>query len=442
MKIVRLQNGFVESGPLLASAEMPSTIDRGVMLVYTGTFQSMDGEVTITEAHLRAIADNHNRKLAITADGSPSVGGPPLQLDHSKQALHTIGRVVGPLRVDPTVVNGANVLALFGTARFLGRENVEKACDGRYLHVSIGANLEDCTLDELSITPFPAAEHATLLSKGSHMDKEKLKKKLMEKTKCSADEADKKLGEMDDDEKKKLSSEVDEDEKKLAEEDDKAKKDLAEKEDADKKALSDGDKEDDKEDKKLSRLSRAELTKFVTDAREQLRLAKIEARKGEVSVKLAGLRAKAMISPVEQAKISKLSAKLAGASDEALALVWEVLEAREPIVHIGQVGSVKVLDVSHMGERVKQARLSKLEQETIAQMPMLASAVKPAKQDPQHVKTSMEEQYQEEMARLSAQSNHEHQVSGNADQAKSVEAMNGHITRLSAVIAAFESAIA
>lgn len=150
--------------------------DRPVMLVYTGSFDSMDGPVTIGEEHIHLLHDTHNSifsQLKRLATGDvPMKDCPPLQLDHSPSAQHTIGRLVGPLSTGNIEIDGQQKLALFGTARFLGKENVEKAKDGRWTHVSIGADLETGKLNELSVTPFPAAGSASLLASKRLVDGE------------------------------------------------------------------------------------------------------------------------------------------------------------------------------------------------------------------------------------------------------------------------------
>lgn len=146
-----------------------TSFDRPVMLVYSGNFDSMDGPVEITPEHIALLCANHNSMLSkvkrMTSGEIPMREYPPLQLDHSTSATHTIGRLVGNLTVGEAEIAGAKKPALFGVARFLGKENVEKAKDGRYTHVSIGADLESGKLNELSVTPFPAAPHAALLAK-------------------------------------------------------------------------------------------------------------------------------------------------------------------------------------------------------------------------------------------------------------------------------------
>src|SRR5574343_633609 len=148
-----------------------SSLERNVMLVYAGQFESMDGPVEVTEEHLKSLVENHNSKLSkfkrfAIGNDAPLRMAPPLQLDHSTSAAVTVGRVVGDLQLakykdDET---GEEKPAVFGRIRVLGKENTEKVKDGRWIHVSIGADLEAGKLNELSITPFPAAANAAILS--------------------------------------------------------------------------------------------------------------------------------------------------------------------------------------------------------------------------------------------------------------------------------------
>lgn len=222
------------------------------------------------------------------------------------------------------------------------------------------------------------------------MDKEKLKKHLMRSTKCSEKEADEKLAGMDDDAQKKLAAEADDEDKKLAaEEDEKAKKFAAEKDDEDKKLaakkLADDEDEkkkdkgdEDDKDKKLAAQTEkiTRLKGLVGEAATALTGARTEMRKGEVTNRLAKLRAGGLMTPAVEKKLrgeiklaSGKAVKLAEVSEETLEVVFAILEAGEPVVHIGQLGSLKAVDLAAGGAALKRARLSELEEETLANMP-------------------------------------------------------------------------
>ena len=148
-------------------------LEKKVMLVYAGSFESMDGPVEVTPENIQALADNHNSllekvKRMVGASEVPLKYNPPLQLDHSTSAKDTVGRLVGNLEVgEHTIDEGVVTPALFGTIQIMGKDNIEKVEDGRWTHVSIGADFENNKITELSLTPFPAAADASLLSRMS-----------------------------------------------------------------------------------------------------------------------------------------------------------------------------------------------------------------------------------------------------------------------------------
>lgn len=180
-----MKNISLNSGIFLTSNSKPSadgnSIDKDVMLVYSGKFNSMDGEVEIKDKDIEKLAENHNAlfsKLKRMA-GVEEVHArhyPPIQLDHSTSARDTVGRLVGDLTVGDydDSDDGKKKKALFGKMRVLGKENVEKVADGRWTHVSIGADMANHKISELTITPFPAAANAAMLKQG---DEAKLKQR-------------------------------------------------------------------------------------------------------------------------------------------------------------------------------------------------------------------------------------------------------------------------
>jgi len=170
MRQILLFSGSFED-KVVSKKDDLSQLEKKVMLVYTGKFNSMDGEVEIKDEDIEKLAANHNGFIAnlkrLAAGDIPIKHSPPLQLDHSKSATHTVGRLVGDLEVGEHVNTEGKFKALMGTVRVLGKENVEKVLDGRWTHVSIGADLDEHKISELTITPFPAAADASLLSRFS-----------------------------------------------------------------------------------------------------------------------------------------------------------------------------------------------------------------------------------------------------------------------------------
>jgi len=165
--ISRLQTGSFneDTGKL---GDDGSSVEKKAMLVYCGKFESLDGAVEITDEDIDKLAGNHNSFLsklaALGTGGVPAKFSPPIQLDHSTSAKDTVGRLVGNLEIgEHTLEDGTRVKALMGTVKILGKENVERVNDGRWTHLSIGADLQNHKISELTITPFPAAADASLL---------------------------------------------------------------------------------------------------------------------------------------------------------------------------------------------------------------------------------------------------------------------------------------
>lgn len=427
---VKLRTGMFETAPKVSpddnsEHQMPSALERKCLLVYPGKFQSLDGEVDVTDEHIERLATTHNsivNSLKRMAEGAglPMKACPPIQLDHSRSGWDTVGRLVGPVEIsDYQLEDGQNVKALFGTARILGRDNVERVQDGRWTHLSIGADLESGVLSELTITPFPAAANASLLRQAqlpgrvdeakwseakaaahksypdlsesndrfweivstiyknmggefhkTHMGKpdvpaqpapstkgdpmkvgfssylaeackmaeeeqkthiEKMRKRLMDKEQLSAEDADKKLGEMPHEECKRMMDESTEEEQK---------------------------------EKKLAALTgaRTKLTELqgkLTKGADSLRLA---ARKAGIQSRLSKLKAEAKITPAE---IKKLDiTKLAAGTDETIAAALDTFSAREPQVLVGVFGSANATSVKKLSEdRKKAVRMAKMEVE-------------------------------------------------------------------------------
>lgn len=378
---------------------------RRALLVYAGTFQSMDGEVEVTPDHLSLIANNHNEKLKRieSKKGALAMGDyPPVQLDHSSSAMHTVGRLVGPVEIG----QHEGIPALFGSVQILGAENLEKVNDGRWSHLSIGADLTAGEIQELTITPFPAAKNASLLSRyrGQNMKftDEEMKKYLMDNEGIAEDEAETKLQEMDDEEKesmmkamdentstiddekkektsmsededeedesRKLASDEDEDEKtSLESEENEDKKDLGDSEitikhDADGDGeLSDGDKKNDDEDEKVEAKKR--MSSVVESFRAKSKITRLALQKARIGNTIARLKREAKISPAEIRKMNL--DELASQNEKTIKAVLSSYENRQPVIEAGQYGTLKAMKPSEIAHDV---RLHNLELETLQNM--------------------------------------------------------------------------
>jgi hypothetical protein len=335
------------SGEIASIANNTAQNEKRAALVYAGTFNSMDGEVTITPAHIEVLCRNHNEKLEKLGGEVKISDYPPVQVDHSTSAHDTVGRLIG--EVDIGTYQGQ--VALFGTVRILGQENWEKVADGRWTHLSIGADLEAGIIQEITVTPFPAAQGACFLSKKGvqHMGKKKLvSESETDETKEHEEKETKEEG--DSKEEAKLSADSDaDDETKLSadndeDEDEDEKKKLAEKEEAEK---------DEEEAKNL----KAKLSAFSAKS-SNIRLA---LKTANVKTRFARLRSQAKVTPAELKKMD--FAKLCASNDATIDAVLATYESREPVIFVGQYGSIKA---SNASEVAKQVRLSAQEEETRA----------------------------------------------------------------------------
>lgn len=169
MKLVRLESGFFTE-PGNGDLSGVSRLEKRVVLVYPGKFQSMDGEVEVTDEHLEKLAAGYQARMKayggsrLKTGELPAKAFPPMQVDHSTSGWDTVGRLVG-VEAGETDIEGKKMKCLFGDIRVLGKENVERVEDGRWTNFSIGADLDEGKWNELTITPFPAAEHAALLAR-------------------------------------------------------------------------------------------------------------------------------------------------------------------------------------------------------------------------------------------------------------------------------------
>lgn len=377
LKKIRLFSGLLEGD--VKVDDKSGHLDKPVMLVYAGKFESMDGPVEIKDEDIEKLAANHNSKFEQLqlAHGDGSVKGcPPIQLDHSTSATHTVGRLVGGLTVgEHTPAGGKPVKALLGTCRFLGADNIEKVMDGRWQNVSMGADMEGHELSELTITPFPAAAEATLLSKNKLSTEEKkmgykdtkekadlyakCKKHLMDEKKMSEEDSDKHLEALDDEGVKKMAAEEDERSSKLAaDEDEKAKKLAAD--------------EEEKKKSELSRLAALEepkkkmiaLNKNMIAHQKKVQLAR---KKVEISTRLSKLRADGKVTPAEVKKMNL--EEMAGQDQAVIDATLKSYSDREPVIDTGLHGTIKALSAGQITSRLKKMTMEREELQTRLNMP-------------------------------------------------------------------------
>lgn len=362
--IVRLQAvGFIEApGADAVASPSQDFVDRRAMLVYSGEFLSKDGPVTVTSDQIKGLVKGHNSvisKVKRLASGAvPLKHYPPVQLDHSESARDTVGRLIGDIEEGEHETEAGNkVPAIFGTVRFLGRDNVERVNDGRWTHLSCGADFERGHFAELSVTPFPAAPHASLLSKGEPVyhdmpdGKTKLYVYVDEKTgKFCAYIDDKKIGEYA------------------------TKETAVEAAQAEAKAKIVPEVENQKEltamalDATKLAAAKAKITELAAGFKTLADSSRLQAAQSRVLVRLSKLRSEAKITPAEIKKMDIV--KLAGSTDKEIDLVLKTYEDREPVILVGQVGSVKATELSQLS--AKQKIVSEIEADARRHMTSLA----------------------------------------------------------------------
>ena len=413
-----------------------NTLIRNARLVYIGGFESLDGHVDVTEGQLHNIVQMTNKKLAAaTPEGAeyPDFGAcPPLQLDHSRSARDTVGRVIGPLRMG--TYEGKP--AIYSPIMFIGEENVAPATDGRWTHLSVGVDFESGLFEELAITPFPAAPNASLLSRPEwskilsaaeialverlgktelpgHVDEalwekaklaaedakasdkwafttwwykknggsfnhqmsgaakmEKMISHLMATLKLSQEAAAKHLAEMKPEDKEKMSKEMDEtDKKKLAAEEEEKKK-LAAEEDEKKKMAAAEEEKKEEEKKKLRATAKAGVMRLGKEMRSAFGTVRTELRAGTIASRLSTLRAKAQITPAEIKKINIVD--LSKMADDALDAFFKGFDGREPVIPVGQYGTAKGSRVASLAsDFVNRTRMG----QRLSNMPFTKMAV-------------------------------------------------------------------
>lgn len=430
-KHVQLTVGSFEGEPIL-NAER-GYLDKPVMLVYCGKFESMDGPVEIKDEDIDKLVSNHNSflsKLSRLATGDLHLKhSPPIQLDHSTSARDTVGRLVGDLKVgEHTNEDGQKVKAMMGMARILGSENIERVTDGRWTHVSMGADLESHKLTELTITPFPAAGDASLLSRRLNHIKEGVKYKGClidvyesaagewfwqamdqsgsETSKDSATAAAKKcIDEFEKCHPDKLKAAAKTEEVRLGYKDmkekmgmyDKCRKHLSEvekksEEEAEKhlEGMTDDDlmamgaahdahmakmaeedaKAKEEEAKHLAKMkgSKDQFVALSKGFKTTAATIKLAAKKSAISVRLSKLRSEAKLTPAE-VKAMNLD-ELAGKEDKVLEEVLLSYEKREPVIDVGLIGSTKAVTPAQLAALAKKTNLSKEELQTRLNMSM------------------------------------------------------------------------
>ncbi len=313
---------------------------RPCILVHSGpegeglTFMSMDGETRPFDAErIKTIVDNQNKLLDALGEqyggweNIPQGAFPPLLDGHDNESAHNVlGRMVSKLRVEVRDVPkvGKNVVCAVTDIKFLGRDNVTKAKDGRVYHLSVGIDEEADTLGETSAVVDPAAPGAMLLAKGK-----KTSEGVIEMPTPNKDFA------------KRLTAHKN----------------------------------------KMSKLAaiKADLetgnTRLV-QAKEATRLAKAQ---GEIGGTLTRLMKERKLTPAEVKNIDVKS--LAALPKEHLDTIIKSYEALEPKIQLGQRGSSDTVEVGDIAKEVGKRKELRLRAQTKAEMIKMGAKVKMSKEE-------------------------------------------------------------
>lgn len=367
--LVKLKSGAFQGA--VVGSEKDVSLTKPALLVYAGQFESADGPVEVTPEAIDRVVAAHNAFVVAKEQqhggAMPLAECPPLQLDHSRSAHDTVGRVVGQVRRDMHQLDDGRIVpAVFGNVTILGAENCDKVNDGRWGALSLGFDLDSGSIHECTITPFPAARGASIKLTGKTeenggMDKAKLKAYLTGSKGMSDDDATAHLFKLegDADGMAALAAECDEHEAKLS-----AEKTAAEEKEKEEAAAKLAAAAKEREVKLTA--ARTELTTLSAGFATVATATRVKMREGRILARLSKLRAAAKVTPAEIKKVDL--AKLAASDDAAVEMVLKTYEDREPVVMVGQLGSIKAVNLADLG---KTKRLTQLEAETRANMSLL-----------------------------------------------------------------------
>lgn len=212
---------------------------------------------------------------------------------------------------------------------------------------------------------------------------QKLQKKVMDSFKLSDKEAEEKMRQLQPNEVEKMQKEMEDEEKKMAAEKEKMKKHLMDSEkmsdkDADDKLakMSDDEKKEmsskmaakdaEEEEKKKSEMStrNENLKKLSADMRASSERVRLAAVKSKITVRLSALKSQGKITPAEVKKIDV--SKLSASNEATVDAVLKSYEDREPVIHMGAMGSLTGEDASSLAKKIK---LSTIESEARMNMP-------------------------------------------------------------------------
>jgi hypothetical protein len=318
-RLAGFSGSLIETPP--AEGDTLERLQRPAILIHEGTFQSQDGEIAFDEARVRRLIERHNAMINELADQyggidkMPIGAFPPFIDQHAEDSTHRImGRLASLLRFERRDIPkaGKNIACAVADVVILGKDNVQKAKDGRIYHLSIGIDEDTETLGEVSAVIDPAAPGAMLLAKsrravqpepkgGTKMPKKNLEAMARHRAKLSS--------------------------------------------------------------------VREALNGIKSTIAESGNRVRLEKKKADLNGQFKRLMAGGRMTPAEYKKMDLT--KLAALGDDALKTVMDSFEVREPVIMPGQRGSTQATEVTEMGKKLEADQRKRLKAEVVGDIKRL-----------------------------------------------------------------------
>ena len=136
---------------------------KKALMCRTGTFDGMNGTVTVTRKMLEGIAETYNLERKAPQNENDYR---PVLTDHVREVDRVKGRIMPDLEVKPWTDpgTGEDEFGLFGTLRIDNEDAREKVLNGTYANLSISFDEDTFELFEISFVSIEAAKRSIILS--------------------------------------------------------------------------------------------------------------------------------------------------------------------------------------------------------------------------------------------------------------------------------------
>jgi hypothetical protein len=155
-----MKNAIVELSGSLAPKQ---DFSKKALMCRTGTFDGMNGQVTVTKEMLEGIAEVYNLERKNPQNENDYR---PVLTDHVREVDRVKGRILPDLEVKPWTDPGTGdeEFGLFGTLRIDNEDAREKVTNGTYANLSISFDEDTFELFEISFVSIEAAKRSIILS--------------------------------------------------------------------------------------------------------------------------------------------------------------------------------------------------------------------------------------------------------------------------------------